>query len=79
MIFIRGIGDERRLTDRIKCLTDNLHRSCIEREYDKEITISIGAVLTVEEDDFMNLYIAADKALYKSKDRGKNCFTILER
>ncbi|MFD1203757.1 GGDEF domain-containing protein [Sporosarcina contaminans] len=38
--------------------------------------MSIGAALSCKEDDFDSLYKKADEALYKSKENGKNQYTL---
>ncbi len=47
---------------------------------DFTFTFSMGIVTTSsEEHDFQSVYALADKALYESKNKGKNCYTILRR
>lgn len=61
-----------------KCL--DLCRSVENQEDDFSIqlTLSIGAALSNEDDDFSKLYERADIALYESKRRGKNQATLFE-
>lgn len=40
------------------------------------VSISIGAVMTRRPCPFAELYQAADKLLYRSKEKGRDCFTI---
>lgn len=50
------------------------------KEERKKIPISLSIGITVEKDErrFRNLYAHADSALYKSKEAGKNRYTIYE-
>lgn len=54
---------------------------CGVREYfekdNKKITISVGVSWTsIKDDIFQNLYRNADKALYRAKSEGRNCYNI---
>ena len=41
-------------------------------------SLSIGAAICHENDDIESLMTRTDSALYESKNKGKNCFTLLE-
>jgi len=43
------------------------------------VTVSIGIVELHEDDDPEGILIKADKALYKSKENGRNCCTVFEK
>lgn len=65
-------------------LAERIRQSCSHLSTEKtnkieqEITISIGISEYQERDSLDTLIDRADKALYTSKKKGKNCFTIAD-
>lgn len=53
-------------------LNINMKNACIEEKLPEEVTLSIGATVSKETDTFESIFLRADKALYMSKEKGKN-------
>ena len=73
IIFLKGIKDTESIKKEAKKVED-FFKDFKAGEYTKySATASIGvAIFPKEGDSFENIYKAADKALYKAKERGKN-------
>ena len=73
IIFLKGITDTESIKKEAKKVED-FFKDFKAGEYTKySATASIGvAIFPKEGDSFENIYKAADKALYKAKERGKN-------
>jgi diguanylate cyclase (GGDEF)-like protein len=73
--------------ERIKALASAVVASIQRTEIDHElnasygiVTASVGAAQTIASDSFNvgNVFRAADRALYRAKDGGRNCFKMVE-
>lgn len=76
-IFVNDITDTANLSRLADSIIDNFRRTLTERKLPNEITMSIGIATTVKQDSndmvtFEELYSNSDKALYLSKNSGKN-------
>lgn len=71
-------------TPNLKSLADDLLQRINEKmefhlnEKSIQTSISIGVAIATENDDFESLYAKADKALYQSKENGKNQYNVFE-
>lgn len=66
-------GDIAVFADKLLSLVFGLEIECLSRTVTLRVTISIGAVRFVRTDlDFMDAVRRADRAMYRSKERGKN-------
>ena len=67
--------------DDVDRLCDDLNRKvtemCEEEKIAMRITLSIGAAILQGSMTYKDAYAKADKALYQSKERGRNTYTIL--
>ncbi len=76
-IFLKNFPNEHWLNNRAKQLAKTLHRTITIDNITCMVSSSIGiAVYPKDGADFKQLYKKADKALYISKERGKNRFYI---
>lgn len=46
---------------------------------DRTVSVSLGVTALIEKDSADSVYLRSDKALYKSKKRGRDCTTVLLR
>lgn len=53
-------------------LSENLTKACIEEKLPEVVSLSIGVTISNKNDTFETLFLRADKALYMSKEKGKN-------
>ena len=76
VVFLK-IPNKEILEKKLRDLTDTLHQNIMTDAGECEISASIGAAVSPDTgNDFETLYKKADKALYSTKKRGKNGFTI---
>ena len=76
VVFLK-IPNKEILEKKLRDLTDTLHQNIMTDAGECEISASIGATVSPDTgNDFETLYKKADKALYSTKKRGKNGFTI---
>lgn len=77
VLFVSSAGDKQKLE---AFCTRLCH--LVRKEYTNEdgascrVSISIGAAMARQPCPFAELYQAADKLLYRSKEKGRDCFTI---
>lgn len=75
--FVRNIPDEEWLRKQLKQLNECLNKEIALEEGSCQVSASIGvAVYPRSGKDFDELYRNADTALYQSKRKGRNCFTV---
>lgn len=66
------------IEDMVKRFCEKLTVFFAQENWKKDVTISAGiALYPVDGTEFQSLYVTADKALYVSKENGKNQYTIL--
>lgn len=71
MVFMRSVTDPE--TVRQRCLEALLRvRKTTLENHGREVTLSIGAAMAGESNDYDALYRRADQALYQVKQRGRN-------
>lgn len=76
VVFI-PVPDEEWVRNKVKGLSKALDMDCVKEGITCHISASIGIALSSkQEDSFELLYRCADKALYQTKQKGKNGFTI---
>lgn len=74
--FIRT-NDPERIEEKARELSDALDRTCSDQTSSWKMSASIGVSIVPEDGmDFETLYKNADKALYETKQRGKNGYTL---
>lgn len=74
--FIR-INDPEKIEEKARELCDALDRTCSDQTSSWKMSASIGVSIVPEHGmDFVTLYKNADKALYETKQRGKNGYTL---
>ncbi len=75
-IIIKADASEGHITELVEELKKKVNDIHIIPDF--TFSFSMGIVTTSpEEHDFQSVYALADKALYESKNKGKNCYTIL--
>lgn len=68
-------NNDEQIIQRLEVFKQTLH-STLEDRMLPSFSVSMGIVYTTGENDFTKLYQNADKALYKSKEKGKDCLTF---
>ncbi|WP_036612501.1 GGDEF domain-containing protein [Oribacterium sp. P6A1] len=75
-IIIKDDTSEKRITEFAEKLKQEVHHIFIDSDF--SLSFSMGIVIAHKDvHDFQTVYALADKALYESKNNGKNCYTIL--
>lgn len=78
LIFVPSIGDSGLLSQLARNIVEGVRISFVDNK--TPLTVSLGAVLrNANLDSFTRLYRDADCALYQSKRRGRNDYTILQK
>jgi len=73
-----SLEDARSITDKIRqALADSRLKKKGQREYIKQVTVSVGLSMLRQGDSPSTIIDRSDNALYQSKDRGRNQVTIL--
>jgi diguanylate cyclase (GGDEF)-like protein len=76
-VFLKKLYSEKHISDKAKEICKLFHNVFEEKGISCEISASIGVALYPKHGDTLNeLYRNADTALYLSKEKGKNNFTI---
>lgn len=71
------IPDTRWVESKARELSAALNFNCVREEKEWKLSSSIGVSIAPEDgNDFKTLYEKADAALYRTKQRGKNGYTI---
>lgn len=79
IVFLCGIPDRKWLASNLDQLSVCLHQEVSAGGKDYAVSASIGASVSPADGvDFVSLYRCADQALYESKKRGRDCFTIYQ-
>lgn len=77
VIFMRGITNDTAIYDKASTLTNALRNTYFGENKKYNVSGSIGiAYYPQHATDFKTLYKLADIALYQSKNKGKDCYTI---
>ncbi len=77
VIFLKNTSNINIISEKAKLIGKTLKKSYIDGNTKYKISGSIGiSIFSQDASNFEDLYIAADKALYQSKSRGKDCFTF---
>lgn len=75
-LIIKDNASEDHITELVEQLKKKVNEIYITPDF--TFSFSMGIVIaSPEEHDFQTVYALADKALYESKNKGKNCYTIL--
>lgn len=74
--FVTGISSDEELESLGKALCTKMDRMFEKDGKSVHLSVSIGAVNTVGIDEYAELYMKADKALYYSKEHGRNQYTL---
>lgn len=80
VIFMPKLRDRNFVTARTKEILKTIGKTYANAKGEVSITCSIGVAFSTEQDIdlYQNLYRAADAAMYRSKQRGKNCVSYAE-
>ncbi len=77
VIFAKNTGDENTIIERAEKIAAIFRNSYSGEKKTYKISSSIGiSQFPKDGNSFLDLYKSADKALYKSKQKGKDCYTI---
>ncbi len=77
LVFLTNITDKRFIEKKAKTIADAFKNTYSGENADYKISGSIGiSVYPNDGKTYEELYISADKALYQSKFRGKDCYTF---
>ncbi len=77
VIFLKNTSNLKLIEEKAKLIGKTLQKTYTDGNNKYKISGSIGiSIFSQDATNFEDLYIAADKALYQSKSRGKNCFTF---
>lgn len=74
MIFMRGVRERAALEERC----DALCRAVEELNCEAPLSISVGASLVKTGDSYEDAYRKADRALYRAKELGRDCYWLAE-
>lgn len=75
MIFLKNVRKKDDVKSILERIVDGIHHTYAENDAEVTISASIGvAYVTPEISSFQTLYKLVDKALYKAKESGKNCY-----
>ncbi len=76
IVFVKNIRDKRIITERAMAISKVFQNAYSGEREDYKVSGSIGIALYKKDGEtYEELYKAADKALYQSKLKGKDCFT----
>lgn len=76
IVFLPDVGSVYKTKEKVTSLEQKLEDICRESHMDR-VTLSIGvAHFPMDALNYAELFRKADKAVYYSKEKGKNCFTI---
>ncbi len=80
VIFMPNVKNRDCVTDRIAAILQTIPKTYRNDKGEVSITCSIGAAFSQEADSelYEHLYKAADAAMYRSKERGKNCVSYAD-
>ncbi len=79
VVFLKNIRDINIIKSKAESIAKTFQNTYSGDNYDYKISGSIGiALYPTHSTNFEELYKCADKALYQSKKRGKDCFTFYE-
>lgn len=79
IVFLRDIPNKVWLTYQLECISAALREDIDINGQTCSVSASIGVAIYPEAGtDFNTLYNNADSALYKSKEKGRDCFTIYQ-
>ncbi len=77
VVFLRNTKSETIIAEKAKAITDAFRRTFSGEHNEYKISGSVGIALCPQHArDFDSLYRISDSALYQSKSKGKDCFTI---
>ena len=78
-IFINHVMEDSMIENRLFLLNERCRKDYPVKEKEPiHVSASIGAVICSEKiSSYEEAYELCDKALYESKQKGKNCFTII--
>ena len=74
--FITGVSSDEELAELGNSLCKKMDKDFVYGDISVKISVSIGVSNTVGLDDYAELYMRADKALYYSKEHGRNQCTL---
>ncbi len=77
VVFLKNIENIETIKQKAESIARTFQNTYSGDNYDYKISGSIGiALYSKDSDNFSDLYKCADKALYQSKQRGKDCYTF---
>lgn len=74
--FVTGVSTDEELESLGKALCSTMDRMFEADGKSVHLSVSVGIVNTIGIDDYAELYMKADKALYYSKEHGRNQYTL---
>ena len=74
--FVTGVSTDEELESLGKALCSTMDRVFETDGKSVHLSVSVGIVNTIGIDDYAELYMKADKALYYSKEHGRNQYTL---
>lgn len=74
--FVTGVSTDEELEQLGKALCSTMDRMFEADGKSVHLSVSVGIVNTIGIDDYAELYMKADKALYYSKEHGRNQYTL---
>jgi diguanylate cyclase (GGDEF)-like protein len=80
VILMKSINSYEDAIDRTKILSEQMNKIMIKSHPEITITCSIGlSFYPIDGKNYHELYQCADQALYKTKERGRNGYTVYEK
>lgn len=77
LIILDNYGDELGLRNYLRSIKVNINTLFLEKVGENRLSCSIGVSrCPMNSDNFKELYMIADRALYIAKEKGKNCYII---
>ena len=74
--FVTGVSTDEELEKLGQALCSTMDRMFESDGKSVHLSVSVGIVNTIGIDDYAELYMKADKALYYSKEHGRNQYTL---